>query len=124
MSQLKMKVLIISTIVAILAFATLSSSFVIRNDIASIRKANADDAEALQKSFASLTPNTKCQVGDMACINKAFAQCAPALAKDGSIVNKYQLFPCNTGLECFALPLVLKRGTSLTCSKYQESYFI
>jgi hypothetical protein len=116
-----MKVLIISAIIAILAFATLSSSLTIKRDnIAAIRKSNADDAEALQEKFASFTPNTKCEPGEMACINKAFATCA-AVLENGEIVNKYQLFPCGVTLECFALPLVLKRGTSLTCSKYQKS---
>ncbi|CAB5211084.1 uncharacterized protein OCT59_027467 [Rhizophagus irregularis] len=114
-----MKIIVITAIIAILAFATLSSSLVIRqensDDIATIRKANADEAEKLQEEFASFTPDKDCQVNDLACINKDFAMCAPTI-EDGKVVNKFVLFPCGTTLECFALPLVLKRGTSITCT--------
>jgi hypothetical protein len=122
MSQLRMKILLISAIIAILAFATLSSSLAIRQeDRASIRKQNVKDAEALEEKFKTLTPDSPCEVNDQACIGGAFAKCTAVQTEDGKIVNKYSIQPCNgKGLSCFALPLVLKRGTSLVCSKYQN----
>lgn len=41
-----------------------------------------------------------------ACIGKQFAQC---------VNGKFVLTPCSGGLQCFALPLVNSRGTSITC---------
>ncbi|RIA99201.1 hypothetical protein C1645_811667, partial [Glomus cerebriforme] len=45
-----------------------------------------------------------------------FAKCAQVF-KDGKLVNRFQLSPCNGAeLECAVLPLVLKPGTSITCT--------
>ena len=115
-----MKFFTVFTIIFAVCFATLVSSLYIRtsdpDDIAEIRKKNADDAEALQAKFDTFTPETECVPDDTACIDGAFAKCATVL-EDGEYKDKYQIMPCGDTLECWVLPLVLKRGTSLTCSK-------
>ncbi|CAG8437969.1 uncharacterized protein OCT59_016522 [Rhizophagus irregularis] len=118
MSQLR--VLIISAIIAILAFAALSSSYVIKRDIADIRKQNAKDAQALQDKFETFTEDTECEPDQIACIKGDFAKCATVATEDGKLVNKYQIQKCNTGLTCFALPLVTKPGTSLVCTTKED----
>ncbi|QRV82908.1 hypothetical protein RhiJN_10924 [Ceratobasidium sp. AG-Ba] len=72
----------------------------------SFKLQNGLDAQKLNKSFASLSANSKCQDGQQACINGGFAQC---------VGGKFNISPCSGGTQCFALPLVNKAGTSLTC---------
>ncbi|KAI0672968.1 hypothetical protein C8Q78DRAFT_1137419 [Trametes maxima] len=67
---------------------------------------NGKDAQALNRKFQTLTTDSPCQPGENACVNGNFAQCAN---------GKFVTFPCNTGLTCMALPLVLSPGTSLVC---------
>jgi len=76
------------------------------SDISSIRKQNAADAIAQQQSFSSLTAGSPCTDGQDACINGEFAQCSG---------GKFATSPCAGGTQCFALPLVNKKGTSVTC---------
>ncbi|CAG8762656.1 26486_t:CDS:2, partial [Dentiscutata erythropus] len=76
------------------------------NDICQIRKENADQADAENEKFSSLTPDSPCKIGQNACVNGEFAQCPN---------GKFVLFPCAATEQCFSLPLVLSRGTSLTC---------
>ena len=47
-----------------------------------------------------------------ACIGNEFAQCAN---------GKFVLTPCSGGLQCFALPLVNSRGTTITCDTEQDA---
>jgi len=75
-------------------------------DSNTIRKLNADDAEALQKKFTTFTPNQSCKPNEIACVKDQFAQCSN---------GKFALQPCASGLKCVVLPLVLKRGTSIAC---------
>ncbi|CAG8657281.1 4669_t:CDS:2, partial [Ambispora leptoticha] len=79
-----------------------------RQDIKQIRHQNALDAIALNKSFASLTPNSSCDPTTQAnaCVNNQVAQC---------VGGKFTLTACSPGLQCVALPLLLKSGTSITC---------
>ncbi|RGB21471.1 hypothetical protein C1646_732354 [Rhizophagus diaphanus] len=118
MSQLR--VLIISAIIAMLAFAALSTSFVIKRDVADIRKQNAIDAQALQDKFATFTEDTECEPDQIACIKGDFAKCATVATENGELVNKYQIQECNGDLQCFVLPLVNKRGTSLVCTTQED----
>ena len=74
-----------------------------------IQRKNAHDAIELNKKFEQMTPNDSCTDGDVACINSQFAKCDH---------GAYVLFPCAPTLKCFALPLVNKRGVSITCGKY------
>jgi hypothetical protein len=70
-------------------------------------KDNGLKAQALNKEFDKLTPNSKCTDGENACVKGAFAQC---------VGTKFQTSACAGGTECFALPLVNKPGTTITCS--------
>lgn len=57
-------------------------------------------------------PTELLPAGQQACISSQFAQCV-----DGSWV----LTPCGSPLSCFALPLVNKRGTSITCDSRADA---
>ena len=50
--------------------------------------------------------------GDQACIDGGFAQCV-----GGKFVN----MGCGATLQCFALPLVNKPGTSLACTTQDDA---
>ncbi|KAI0636722.1 hypothetical protein C8Q77DRAFT_520158 [Trametes polyzona] len=67
---------------------------------------NGKDAQALNRKFKSLHADSPCQDGENACVDGGFGQC---------VGGKFVVAPCNTGLTCFALPLVLSPGTSLVC---------
>ncbi|CAG8504168.1 5616_t:CDS:1 [Funneliformis mosseae] len=71
-----------------------------------IQKKNALDAKKLNRKFKKLTPDSPCTSNKDACINSKIAKCDN---------GKFVLFPCGPTLECFALPLVNSRGTSITC---------
>ncbi|CAG8597694.1 8915_t:CDS:2 [Paraglomus occultum] len=68
---------------------------------------NGVDAQNLNDKFSKLTPNSPCTAGENACVNKGFAQC---------VGNTFQITQCAGGTQCFALPLVNKPGTSITCT--------
>jgi hypothetical protein len=76
-------------------------------NLAEIRKQNAADAEALQEKFSKLKPDDKCNDNDVACVDNKFAQCSG---------GKFALTDCASGTVCAALPLVLKRGTTVACT--------
>jgi len=121
MSQLRMKVLIISAIIAILALAVLSSPLVIRQESrAEIRKANAADAEALKAKFDGLNEDSECKPNDIACVKDGFAKCATVAGEDGKLEDKFQITKCNGALVCRPLPLVNSRGTSLVCTTQED----
>ncbi|KAJ8690962.1 hypothetical protein PTI98_010579 [Pleurotus ostreatus] len=69
--------------------------------------ANGQDAIALNAKFAGLTATSPCNDGEQACVNGQFGQC---------VGGKFALTGCAGGTQCFALPLVNSRGTSITCS--------
>jgi hypothetical protein len=79
---------------------------------AGIRKLNADDAEAEQKEYASWKPDMPCEPDQQAVINDQFAQCGED--------KKFQLTSCAAGLKAVVLPLVRKRGTSITCDTEED----
>ncbi|KAI0259465.1 hypothetical protein BC834DRAFT_974269 [Gloeopeniophorella convolvens] len=68
---------------------------------------NGKDAQALNAKFAGLTASSACQDGEQACVNGAFAQC---------VSGAFQATSCAAPTKCFALPLVNKAGTSVTCT--------
>jgi len=68
---------------------------------------NGKDAQALNAKFATLSANSSCSNGEQACVNGGFAQC---------VGGKFAVTQCAGGTKCFALPLVNKAGTSITCS--------
>ncbi|POW06919.1 hypothetical protein PSTT_08626 [Puccinia striiformis] len=57
-------------------------------------------------------PDSTCQTGDMACIAGAFSQC---------VGGKYVGGPCAQPLKCFAMPLLLKKGTTLGCDSEADA---
>ena len=80
------------------ALASLVAAGPIAEKRASFTLQNGRDAQALNRKFQSLSANAPCNSGENACINGGFAQCAN---------GRWVTFPCNAGLKCFALPLVL-----------------
>jgi len=68
--------------------------------------ANGQAAQQLNAKFAKLTADSPCTDGDQGCIDGGFAQC---------VGGKFQNVGCSGGTKCFALPLVNKEGTSVTC---------
>ncbi|CAG8673955.1 4930_t:CDS:2, partial [Acaulospora colombiana] len=73
---------------------------------------NGRDAVAQQKSFAKIDFSKACPtVNQVACDGSQVAKCAPGAGG----VNSWVLSPCAAGTSCFALPLVNKPGTSVTC---------
>ncbi|KAF8503103.1 hypothetical protein BU17DRAFT_101800 [Hysterangium stoloniferum] len=63
---------------------------------------NGQDAITLNDKFTSLSANSSCIDGDLACITRKFAQCSG---------GKFLLTSCAVGTICVALPLVNKPGT-------------
>lgn len=76
------------------------------------RAQNAKDAQALNAKFTSLTKDSACNDGESACVEGGFAQC---------VGGKFTIMPCAGGTQCFALPLVNKPGTSLTCDTKSDA---
>lgn len=68
---------------------------------------NGKDAIALNNKFKTLTPDSPCNGGDVACVQDKFAQC---------VGGKFVITACAPGTTCAALPLVNKPGTSVTCT--------
>ncbi|CAG8599700.1 6595_t:CDS:2, partial [Ambispora gerdemannii] len=85
-----------------------------RQDITEIRRQNALDAIALNKGFECLTADSPCDPATQAnaCVNKQFAQC---------VGGKFVLASCGAGLQCVSLPLVNKRGTSITYARISDA---
>jgi len=75
---------------------------------------NGQDAQSLNRKFSTLDPNSSCDATETpnACIGGKFAQCSN---------GKFVITPCSGGLQCFALPLVNSRGTSITCDTEQDA---
>jgi len=67
---------------------------------------NGQDAQALNQKFQTLTKDSPCQGNDQACVQGQFAQC---------VGGKFVTTPCSGNEQCFVLPLVNSRGTSITC---------
>ncbi|KAL5512230.1 hypothetical protein ACEPAG_3515 [Sanghuangporus baumii] len=68
--------------------------------------ANGQDAQNQNAQFATLSESDSCTDGDLGCIGQKFTQC---------VGGAWQPTDCSTGTQCFALPLVNSRGTSVTC---------
>ncbi|KAI7957175.1 hypothetical protein MJO28_004270 [Puccinia striiformis f. sp. tritici] len=73
---------------------------------------NGKEAQKLNAKFTTLGPDSTCQTGDMACIAGAFSQC---------VGGKYVGGPCAQPLKCFAMPLLLKKGTTLGCDSEADA---
>ncbi|KAH9173468.1 hypothetical protein EDB89DRAFT_2113825 [Lactarius sanguifluus] len=67
---------------------------------------NGLDAQALNglnRKFQSLTPGSACKDGEIACVKGQLGQCAG---------GNFIISPCAASLQCVALPLIDKPGTS------------
>lgn len=74
---------------------------------------NALDAQTLNAHFATLTADASCTTdGEQACVAGAFAMC---------VGGKFVSMGCAASTQCFALPLVLKAGTSLACTTQADA---
>jgi len=76
------------------------------------KDADGRAAQQLNAKFATLTPESQCSVGELACVQSAFAQC---------VEGKFVSTPCATGTICAALPLVNKSGTVITCTTESDA---
>ncbi|KAH9160848.1 hypothetical protein EDB89DRAFT_1862179 [Lactarius sanguifluus] len=85
-------------------------SFLFLNRRVAFTLQNGLDAQALNQKFRSLTPDSSCTDGENACVNGQLGQC---------VGGEFVLFLCSTPLQCVALPLVNKPGTSVTCDTPQ-----
>ncbi|KAF8521729.1 hypothetical protein BU17DRAFT_45558, partial [Hysterangium stoloniferum] len=75
-------------------------------------KQNGISAQQLNTQFASIKKTDSCDDSAMACVEGAFAQC---------VGSKWVLTECASGTQCFALPLVNKVGTSITCDSEADA---
>jgi len=73
---------------------------------------NGLDAQALNSKFQNLTASSACTAGESACINGQLAQC---------VGDTFALSSCSAPLQCVALPLVNKPGTSVTCDTLEDA---
>lgn len=73
---------------------------------------NGKEAQKLNAKFSGMNPNSPCKTGDSACISGGFSQC---------VGGKYVGGPCAQGSKCFAMPLLLKKGTSLGCDTESDA---
>ncbi|RIB26424.1 hypothetical protein C2G38_1910961, partial [Gigaspora rosea] len=74
-------------------------------------KKNAIKAENLAQKFKDLDKDSDCTSGEVACVQGEFAKCDN---------GKFVLTPCN-GLDCVVLPLLKKKGTSVTCDTQADA---
>jgi len=82
-------------------------SFSVHRRASSFSHQNGLDAQAANNDFGSLSPDSSCTEGTIACVTNQFAQC---------VGGKFVLTPCGGDLICAVLPLVNSPGTSTTCT--------
>jgi len=100
-----------SDLVFFISLAAAASAGVV-NPRAAFTLQNGKDAQALNKKFQSLTPTSPCTNGEQACVKGQLGQC---------VGGKFALSSCAATLQCVALPLVNKAGTSITCDTLQDA---
>ncbi|CAH7686795.1 hypothetical protein BY996DRAFT_4548907, partial [Phakopsora pachyrhizi] len=83
-----------------------------RDNQPSFLLSNGKAAQKLNAKFLDIKADTPCKAGETACINSGFSQC---------VAGKYVGTPCAGGLKCFAMPLLLKEGTSLGCNTESDT---
>ncbi|KAH7889439.1 hypothetical protein F5I97DRAFT_1947972 [Phlebopus sp. FC_14] len=70
-------------------------------------QANGPAAKALNQQYATLTVNSTCNDGDVACVQGQYARCYQ---------NKYLTWSCPSDWTCQALPNEWSSGTTTTCA--------
>jgi hypothetical protein len=102
-----------AVVVALALFASANAvPFNKRQDPKPFAHDNGVAAQKLNDDFKKLTPDSPCTAGENACVDGGFAQC---------VGNKFQVTQCAGGTSCFALPLVNKPGTSITCTTQSDA---
>uniref|UniRef100_A0A1D1XPD7 Endochitinase n=1 Tax=Anthurium amnicola TaxID=1678845 RepID=A0A1D1XPD7_9ARAE len=102
-----------AVVVALALFASANAvPFNKRQDPKPFAHDNGVAAQKLNDDFKKLTADSPCTDGQSACVDGGFAQC---------VGNKFQITQCGGGTSCFALPLVNKPGTSITCTTQADA---
>ncbi|KAI0708711.1 hypothetical protein C8Q72DRAFT_790776 [Fomitopsis betulina] len=96
----------VSTTAAATAVSSAASSAATSSS-SSFLQSNGQQAQQQNAQFSTLSSSSSCDEGTSACVNGEFAQC---------VSGAYVLQSCGSTLSCFALPLVNKAGTSITCT--------
>ncbi|OTB13836.1 hypothetical protein K445DRAFT_28887, partial [Daldinia sp. EC12] len=65
------------------------------------------DAKSYNKVFTSLTEESACASGQVACVNGNIGKCSSAGA--------FEITPCADTLTCYALPMTTVRGVQIGC---------
>jgi len=99
------------TLVAVVSASPISGDYHQRR-AAPFALTNGQDAQALNRKFQNLSASSSCSSGEEACVQGQLAQCV-----NGAFV----MTPCTATLQCVALPLVNKPGTSITCDTQQDA---
>jgi len=99
------------TLVAAVSASPISGNYHQRR-AAAFALSNGQDAQALNKKFQSLSASSSCNSDEQACVQGQLAQC---------VNGKFVMTPCASTLQCVALPLVNKPGTSITCDTQQDA---
>jgi hypothetical protein len=73
---------------------------------------NGQDAQAQNLKFQGLTASSACTDGETACVGGQLGQC---------VGGKFATSSCAATLQCLALPLVNKAGTSVTCDTLEDA---
>ncbi|EIM81086.1 uncharacterized protein STEHIDRAFT_150134 [Stereum hirsutum FP-91666 SS1] len=92
--------------------AATSSSSSPSSSSSSFQLSNGQAAQTLNAQFASISASDSCSDGDSACVGGGFAQCSG---------GTWQVTACAASTQCFALPLVNKAGTSLSCDTQEDA---
>jgi len=98
-----------ATLVAAVSAGPVGGNYLRR---ASFSLQNGQEAQALNKKFQSLSASSSCTSGEQGCVQGQLAQC---------VNGNFVLSPCASTLQCVALPLVNKPGTSITCDTQQDA---
>jgi len=106
--------MIVSTIIFSALFINLITALPLpkNQSSAAFIQDNGRTAQANNARFQTLTSKSSCQDGEVACVDQNLALC---------VGGTFQIQPCGAGLICVDLPLVLSRGTSVTCDTEQDA---
>ena len=89
-----------------LSFALLASAAVPNKRSTEWLQQNGPAAQALNDQYATLTTNSSCNNGDIACVGGQFATC---------VQGGYLTHACASGWSCAAIPNEWSEGTTTLC---------
>ncbi|EPT01271.1 hypothetical protein FOMPIDRAFT_1023366 [Fomitopsis schrenkii] len=96
-----------ATATAVSSTASATATGTNSSSSSSFLQSNGEQAQQQNAQFATLSASSSCTEGSVACVGGEFAQC---------VNGAFTLQSCASTLSCFALPLVNKAGTSVTCT--------